>query len=117
MLPERKNVEKVEKLICSRENKEKYVIHIRSLKQALNRGLKLKKLFTVYRSQKRFKSYNHDVYTEEVNKIALSNNDDKRIQTFDGTETYPYGTNAVNVCECEMLVIKDLFFKMVLQQQ
>ena len=34
---------------------------------------------TVYRSQERFKSYNHDVYTEEVNKIALSNNDYKRI--------------------------------------
>ena len=26
---------------------------------------------TVYRSQERFKCYNHDVYTEEVNKIAL----------------------------------------------
>ena len=26
---------------------------------------------TVYRSQQRFKSYNHDVYTEDVNKIAL----------------------------------------------
>ena len=34
------------------------------------------------------------MYTEEVNKIALSNNDDKRIQTFDGIETYSYGTNA-----------------------
>ena len=45
---------------------------------------------TVYRSQKRFKSYNHDVYTEEVNKIAWSYNDDKGIQTFDGIETYPY---------------------------
>ena len=33
----------------------------------------------VYRSQERFKSYNHDVYTEEVNKIALSSNDDKRL--------------------------------------
>ena len=32
----------------------------------------------VYRSQQRFKSYNHDVYTEEVNKITLSSNDDKR---------------------------------------
>ena len=72
---------------------------------------------TVYRSQERFKSYNHDVYTEEVNKIALSNNDDKRIQTFDGIETYPYGTNTFKVCECEMLIIKDLFFEMVLQQQ
>ena len=31
-LPERKKVEKVEKLVCSIENKEKYVIHLRSLK-------------------------------------------------------------------------------------
>ena len=34
----------------------------------------------VYTSQERFKSYNHDVYTEEVNNIALSYNDDKRLQ-------------------------------------
>ena len=66
---------------------------------------------TVYRSQERFKSYNHDVYTEEVNKIALSNNDDKRLQTFDGITTYPYGTNALKVCESEMLMVKDLFFE------
>ena len=46
-LPERKKVEKVEKLICSIENKEKYVIHIRALKQALNHGLKLKKVHRV----------------------------------------------------------------------
>ena len=72
---------------------------------------------TVYRSQERFKSYNHDVYIEEVNKIALSSNNDKRIETFDGIETYPYGTNAFKVCESEMLIIKDLFFEMVLQQQ
>ena len=58
---------------------------------------------TVYRSQQRFKSYNHDVYTEEVNKIALSSNDDKRLQTFDRIKTYPYGTNALKVCESEML--------------
>ena len=50
----------------------------------------------VYRSQQRFKSYNHNVYTEEVNKIALSANDDKRIQTFDRIATYPYGTNALS---------------------
>ena len=42
--PERKKVEKVEKRICSIEDKEKYVIHIRALKQALNHGLKLKKV-------------------------------------------------------------------------
>ena len=57
------------------------------------------------------------MHTEEVNKIALSNNHDQRIQTVDGVETYPYGTNAFKVCENEMLIIKDLFFEMVLQQQ
>ena len=41
-LPESKKVNKVEKLICSIEDKKKYVIHIRPLKQTLNHGLKLK---------------------------------------------------------------------------
>ena len=66
---------------------------------------------TVYKSQERFKSCNHDVYTEEVNKIALSSNDDKRLQTSDRITTYPYGTNAFKVCESEMLMAKDLFFE------
>ena len=47
----------------------------------------------VYRSQQKFKSYNYDVYTEEVNKTALSSNDDKILQTYDKITTYPYGTN------------------------
>ena len=66
---------------------------------------------TVYRSQQRFKRYNHDVYTEDVNKIALSSNYDKRIQTFDRITTNPYGTNVFEVFENEMLEIKDLFFE------
>ena len=45
--PNKKKVEKVEKLICSIEDKEKYVIHIRALKKALNQGLKLKKVYKV----------------------------------------------------------------------
>ena len=65
----------------------------------------------VYGSQQRFKSYNHDVYTEEVNKIALSSNDDERLQTFDRITTYPYGANVFKVCESEMLVVKYLFFE------
>ena len=59
------------------------------------------------RSQQKFRSDHHKVYTEEVNKIALSsndnNNDNKRIQTFDKVTTYPYGTNAFMVCKNEML--------------
>ena len=45
-LPERKILEK-EKLVCSIEDKEKYVIHIRALKQALNHGLILKDVHRV----------------------------------------------------------------------
>ena len=41
-MPEGRKLEKVEKLVCSIEDKEKYVIHIRALKQALNHGLVLK---------------------------------------------------------------------------
>ena len=43
------------------------------------------------------------MYTEEVNKISLNSNDDKRLQTIDRVTTYPYGTNAFKVCEIEML--------------
>ena len=44
------------------------------------------------KSQQIFKSDHHKVYTDEVNKIVLSSNDDKRLQTFDEIETYPYRT-------------------------
>ena len=43
----------------------------------------------IIRSQQRFRSDHHKVCTEEVNKIALSSNDDKRIQTFDKVTTFP----------------------------
>ena len=46
-LPDRKKLEKAEKLVCSIEDKEKYVIHIRALKQALSNGLILKKVHRV----------------------------------------------------------------------
>ena len=42
----------------------------------------------VLKSQQRFKSERHDIYTEEVNKIALTSNDDKTLQTFDKITTY-----------------------------
>ena len=87
-------------------------------KRVIKRGLMLENyidcLFNnkiILKSQQRFKSDHHKVYTEEVNKIALSSNDDKRLQTFDRITTYPYGTNAFKVCESEMLMVKDLFFE------
>ena len=57
----------------------------------------------ILKLQQIFKSDHHNVYTEEINKIALSSNDDKRLQTSDRIKTYPYGTNAFKVCESEIL--------------
>ena len=51
---------------------------------------------TVVKLQQRFRSDHHEVCTEEVNKIALSSNDDKRIQTSDNITTYPYGIWKLN---------------------
>ena len=42
---------------------------------------------TILRSKLRFKSDHHNLYPEEINKIALSSNDDKRLQTFDRVTT------------------------------
>ena len=61
---------------------------------------------TILKSQLRFKSDLHNMYTEEVNKIVLNSNDDKRLQTHDRITTYPYGTNAFKVCESEMMAVK-----------
>ena len=55
------------------------------------------------KSQQGFKSEAHNVYTEEINKIALSYNDDKRLQTFDKITSYPYGTSVAKVCKTEIL--------------
>ena len=52
-LRERKKNGKVEKLICSIEDKEKYVIHMRALKQTLNHGLKLKKVHRIIQFNQR----------------------------------------------------------------
>ena len=45
----------------------------------------------------------HSVYTEEINKIVLSSNGDKRLQTFDKIASYPYGTSVEKVCNAELL--------------
>ena len=44
----------------------------------------------ILKPQQRFISNKHDVYTENIIKIALSNNDDKRIVSNKIT-SYPYG--------------------------
>ena len=45
----------------------------------------------MFKPQQRFISKKHDVYTENINKIALSNHDDKRIVSSNKITSYPYG--------------------------
>ena len=52
-LPDRKKIRKIEKFVCGIEDKDKYVMHINSLKQALNHGLRLINVHRVIQ-------FNHD---------------------------------------------------------
>ena len=55
------------------------------------------------KTQQRFKNKWHNIFTEEINKIALSSNDDKRMQSIDSIETYAYGTSKNLVSEKKRL--------------
>ena len=55
----------------------------------------------ILKTQQGFKSERHNVVTEEINKIALSWNDDKRMQSIDSIEDYAYGTSKDLVSEKE----------------
>ena len=46
-LPKRMKIDKCKKLVSNLQNKKRYVIHIKSLKQALNHGLKLKNIYRI----------------------------------------------------------------------
>ena len=69
-LPKRMKIDKCKKLVCNLRNKKKYVVHIRSLKQALNHGLKFKKFHRIieFNQEKWLKPY-IDMNTE-LRKIA-----------------------------------------------
>ena len=69
-LPERMKIEKCKKLVCNLRNKKKYVVHTRSLKQALNYGLILKKVHRIleFNQESWLKPYIH--MNTELRKIA-----------------------------------------------
>ena len=56
---------------------------------------------SILKIHQRFKSEKHSVFTEEINNIALSSNDEKRMQSIDSTETYAYETSKDLVSEKE----------------
>ena len=44
-------------------------------------------------TQQMFKNERHNVFTEEINKIALSSSDDNKMKSIDSIETYVYPTS------------------------
>ena len=64
---------------------EKNKIDIDSIKEFMKNNKLILKI------QQRLKSEKHNVFTEEINKIALSSKYDKRMQLNDSIETYGYG--------------------------
>ena len=57
----------------------------------------------ILKSNQRFKRKVHNVFTEKINKVALTSIDDKRLQTFDKNTSYYYGTTAGKVCKTGLL--------------
>ena len=58
-------IDKCKKLMCNLHNKKKYVVHIKSLKQALNNRLKLKRVHRIIEfSQKAWLKPYIDMNTE-----------------------------------------------------
>ena len=69
-LPKRIKIDKCKKLVCDLHNKKKYVVHIKSLKQELNHGLKLKRVHRIIEfSQKAWLKPYNDMNTE-LRKLA-----------------------------------------------
>ena len=56
---------------------------------------------SILNTQQRFKRERHNVFTEEINKIALKSNDNKRMHPNDSIEIYAYGTSRYLVSEKE----------------
>ena len=64
----------------------------------------LTKQWIISKLQQRFKSEGHNTYTEEINKIALSSNDEKSLQTFVKITSYSYCWKSMQnrIAECSI---------------
>ena len=55
----------------------------------------------LYQNHHKYLSEVHNVCTEEINKITLSNHDDKRLETFDKITSDPYGKSVGKATKTE----------------
>ena len=72
-------------------------IDVDSLKEDQKEVIEINKL--ILKTQPKFRSDKHNVYTEETDKIALSWNDDRKMQSINSKETYTHGTSKDLVCK------------------
>ena len=57
----------------------------------------------MFKTQQRFKSERHNVFTKEINNIALDSNYDNRMESIDSMETYAYRMSKDLVSEKEVV--------------
>ena len=85
------------------DNKKNYLekskININSFKENQKKLRENKK--SMLKTQQRFKSERHTIFTEKINKIALSSNYDRNMQSFDSIKTYAFGASKYLVSEKE----------------
>ena len=93
-LPKRIKIDKCKKLVCDLHNKKKHVVHIKSLKQALNNGLKLKRVHRIIEfSQKAWLKSYIDMNTE-LRKLAK---DDFEKDLFKSMNNAVFGKTMENI--------------------
>ena len=63
---------------------------------------------SVLKTQQRFKIEIHHIFTEEINRFALSLNDAKRMQSIGSIEIYAYGTSTDLVSEKEEIKFNNI---------
>ena len=59
---------------------------------------------SILKTQQRFKSERHNVFTEEINKITFRSNDDNRMQSIDSIEAYGYLVSEKKVIKCSNMI-------------
>ena len=55
----------------------------------------------ISKTEQEFRSEKHNIFSQEINNIALRSNDDKRIKSIDSVGTYAYETSKDLICKKE----------------
>ena len=53
----------------------------------------------ISKTEQEFRSEKHNIFSQEINNIALRSNDDKRIKSIDSVGTYAYETSKDLICK------------------